>query len=57
LLAENAGAGIGFAADRSALIKSLLARLANSGAIPATAAQGGMGLYMSQQGRPALYPE
>lgn len=57
LLAENAGAGVGFAADRSSLIKSLLARLSYSGGLPSTAAQGGMGLYMSQQGRPALSEE
>jgi hypothetical protein len=54
LLAENAGAGVGFAADRSSLFKSLLARLVNSGSVPATAAQGLTGLYMSPQG---LYPQ
>jgi hypothetical protein len=50
LLAENAGAGVGFAADRSSLIKSLLARLAYSGAIPSTAAQAATGALMAPQG-------
>lgn len=54
LLAENTAAGVGFAADRSALIKSLLARLSYSGAVPSILAQGGTGLYMK---RGALYPE
>jgi hypothetical protein len=54
LLAENPAAAVGFAADRSALLKSWLARMVNSGVVPATAARGAMGLYMSPQG---LYRE
>jgi hypothetical protein len=50
LLAENPAAAVGFAADRSALLKSWLARMVNSGVVPATAARGAMGLYMSPQG-------
>ena len=62
LLANNPASWAAFMADKSALFKSLVARLMNSGssAIPTTAGAAAGGLYGSTLGQPeggALYPK
>jgi hypothetical protein len=57
LLANNPMAGVGFMADRSALLKSLLARLLYSGSETVPAAAGGAGMALGMQPRGALYRE
>lgn len=56
LLAENKLAGLGFLADRSALVKSLLARLAYKQSGNAGALAGGVATPVLMQQQGALYP-